>query len=124
MPGPRELQRVTTGVPGLDTVLAGGLFEAGVYIIQGAPGAGKTILASQICFHQAAQLRRTVYYTLLAEAHDRPDGLPPAPALLRPGAIPERVSYVSGFQILEAQGLPGVVRNLGELLAAERPPSW
>jgi len=44
-----RLRRVPTGVPGLDSVLRGGLFAGGGYIIRGGPGAGKTILANQIC---------------------------------------------------------------------------
>lgn len=118
---PRALRRIPTGVPGLDTVLAGGLFEAALYVVTGPPGAGKTILGNQICFHEAAQQRRTVYYTLLTEAHDRMISFLQPLGFFDPAAVPARVSYVSGFQILEAQGLVGVVRNLGEILGAERP---
>ena len=38
-------ERVRTGISGLDFILEGGLLQAGVYIVQGPPGAGKTILA-------------------------------------------------------------------------------
>ena len=48
-------QRLPSGVPGLDTVLNGGFYQSGVYILQGKPGAGKTILANQICFAHAAR---------------------------------------------------------------------
>ena len=34
-----ESDRFSTGIPGLDTILGGGVFEGGIYIIQGAPGA-------------------------------------------------------------------------------------
>ena len=63
--------RVATGIAGLDAILGGGVFEGGIYIIQGAPGAGKTILGNQICFAQAAQGRNALYITLLAESHAR-----------------------------------------------------
>ena len=63
--------RRPTGIPGLDRILDGGLLEAGVYIIQGPPGAGKTILANQACFHHASEGGRAVYITLLAESHSR-----------------------------------------------------
>ena len=66
-----DSDRFSTGVPGLDTILGGGVFEGGIYIIQGAPGAGKTILGNQICFAQAAQGRNALYITLLAESHAR-----------------------------------------------------
>ena len=60
------LERIATGVPGLDEVLKGGFFEGAVYIVRGTPGAGKTILANQICFHQARQGKRALFVTLLA----------------------------------------------------------
>ena len=64
-------QRVPSGVPGLDAILRGGFLKAGIFIIQGSPGAGKTILANQICFHHAAAGGRALYVTLLAESHSR-----------------------------------------------------
>lgn len=39
-----QLTRVPSGVRGLDDVLRGGFFGGGLYIIEGPPGAGKTIL--------------------------------------------------------------------------------
>jgi circadian clock protein KaiC len=44
------LKRTATGVAGLDLVLNGGLEPAAVVVVAGAPGAGKTILAQQMCF--------------------------------------------------------------------------
>src|SRR5579864_1155173 len=38
------LRRVPTGITGLDEILYGGFLEGGVYIVQGSPGAGKTVL--------------------------------------------------------------------------------
>ena len=59
-------QRRPTGLAGLDRILEGGLLVSGVYIVQGPPGAGKTILANQMCFHHAANGGRAMYVTLLA----------------------------------------------------------
>ena len=42
-----SLQRVSTGIPGLDEVLLGGFFTDNVYLIQGTPGSGKTTLGMQ-----------------------------------------------------------------------------
>src|SRR6187551_1929934 len=107
----KQLQRITTGVAGLDFILDGGLFETGLYIIQGVAGSGKTILANQICFHQAKQKRRAVYFTLLTEAHDRMLGFITDLEFFDPKQVTDAVSYVSGFKVLESEGLPGVVRH-------------
>ena len=44
------MKRTATGIAGLDLVLNGGLEPGAVVIMAGAPGAGKTILAQQMCF--------------------------------------------------------------------------
>ena len=55
---PQGIERLPTGIEALDRILDGGLAVGGAYIVQGPPGAGKTILANQIAFHQARQGRR------------------------------------------------------------------
>jgi len=50
----QQLERMRSGVRGLDEILRGGFFGGGLYIVEGAPGVGKTILGNQICFNQAA----------------------------------------------------------------------
>ncbi len=104
-----ELDRISTGVPGLDTVLGGGVFEGGIYIIQGAPGAGKTILGNQICFAQAARGRNALYVTLLAESHARMMGHMRRLQFFDETAVPDRMSYVGAFKMLEDDGLRGLL---------------
>ena len=101
--------RHRTGIPGLDFILDGGLLEAGVYIVQGPPGAGKTILANQACFHHASEGGRSVYITLLAESHSRMFGHLRRMAFFDESKIPEFVYYVGGFSTLESEGLAGLL---------------
>jgi circadian clock protein KaiC len=63
--------RLPTGLPGLDAVLGGGLNRPTLAAIVGAPGAGKTILASQIIFHAARQGLQTLVLTAFSEGNDR-----------------------------------------------------
>lgn len=56
-----------TGVPGLDTILGGGLPEFSFNLLAGTPGSGKTTLAHQIMFAMASPRRRAVYFTVLGE---------------------------------------------------------
>ena len=104
-----QLERVPTGIEGLDRILYGGLLSGGVYIIEGVPGVGKTILANQICFNHVAAGGRVAFVTLLAESHTRMlQHLQPM-SFYHEDAIPERLYYVSGFRILENEGLKGIV---------------
>ena len=57
---------VSTGIPGLDNVLGGGLTKDRLYLVEGDPGAGKTTLALQFLAEGAAR-GETVLYITLAE---------------------------------------------------------
>jgi circadian clock protein KaiC len=112
MPDSRSLGLVDTGVPGLDTILNGGLFKGGVYIVEGAPGSGKTILGNQICFHRAGRGDSTIYITLLAESHTRMIAHLRGMEFFRPELITSAIYYVSAFKILEESGLDGLVKSI------------
>ena len=62
-----ELPLLQTGVPGLDTVLGGGLPELSFNIIGGAPGSGKTTFAQQIMFALANPDRKALFFTAMGE---------------------------------------------------------
>ena len=103
-----EIERVQSFVPGLDAILCGGFLRGGLYMIQGPPGAGKTILASQLIYSQAAAGSRALFVTVLGESHGR------MMAHLRPmrffdeSLIPDQVTYISAYQALEEEGLKGL----------------
>ena len=59
-----EAVLVPSGVPGLDTVLAGGYAQNRIHLVEGAPGSGKTTLAMQFLIAGAAQGERGLYFTL------------------------------------------------------------
>ncbi len=56
-----------TGIPGLDTILGGGLPEFSFNLIAGLPGCGKTTLAHQMMFAMATPERPALYLTVLGE---------------------------------------------------------
>ena len=62
-----DLTLLTTGVPGLDTILGDGLPELSFNIIGGAPGSGKTTFAQQIMFALATPSCRALFFTAMGE---------------------------------------------------------
>ncbi|HEX6274060.1 MAG TPA: ATPase domain-containing protein [Polyangiaceae bacterium] len=61
------IRRLSSGVPGLDEVLGGGIPEFSFSLIAGGPGSGKTTLGHQIMFANASPERRAVYFSIIGE---------------------------------------------------------
>ena len=99
------MKRLTTGVPGLDVVLGGGIEPGSVTVLAGAPGAGKTILAQQMCFANATLEHRAVYYTTLPEPHSKLVRHLEPFDFFTPEALGPRVEYL----------------HLGDLIRDDRP---
>lgn len=66
--------RATTGIPGLDDVLAGGLIRDRIYLVEGNPGAGKTTLGLQFLLEGVRAGERGLYVTLSETAAELRDG--------------------------------------------------
>ncbi len=61
------LNPITSGVPGLDIVLGGGIPEYSLNLIAGEAGSGKTTLANQIVFANLSRNQRAIYFNALGE---------------------------------------------------------
>ncbi len=57
-------ERISTGVPGLDAVLNGGLIGGRVYLLKGGPGVGKTTLGMHFAMAGVAKGESVLYVTL------------------------------------------------------------
>src|SRR5690606_19556868 len=84
-----DIARIATGVRNLDDLFFGGVPAGSVTVVGGSPGAGKTILTQQICFHNASAQRRVLYFSTLSE---------PTAKTLR---------YLSQFSFFDASKLDG-----------------
>ena len=60
----RMAPRMSTGIPGLDEVLGGGLPQGNMYLVEGESGAGKTTLGLQFLLEGKRQGERTLWITL------------------------------------------------------------
>ncbi|MFA6049249.1 MAG: ATPase domain-containing protein [Candidatus Micrarchaeia archaeon] len=59
-----SVERVGTGIPGLDALVEGGLPKNSVVLITGAPGTGKSLLCTQILANGCKQGENTLYVSL------------------------------------------------------------
>ncbi|MDQ2932540.1 MAG: AAA family ATPase [Gemmatimonadota bacterium] len=66
LPNP-SIKGITTGVPGFDAILGGGLPDGSFNLVAGSPGVGKTTLVQQIMFANATPKRPALYFTVLGE---------------------------------------------------------
>ena len=116
-----KINRLATGVPGLDEVLGGGLPEFSFNLIAGQPGCGKTTLAHQIMFALASVERPALYFTVLGE--------PPLKMLryqqqfdfFDPGALNQRVSFVNLSEEAMAGDLDLVLRRIVNEVVSRAP---
>ncbi len=116
--GQTPLERVPTGIPGLDIVLRGGFLKAGIYILRGEPGTGKTIFGNQFCFNHVAAGHHAIYVTLLAETHDRMMQHMQMMSFFDPTCIPDGLYFINGFRVLEEDGLKGFINLLRHEICA------
>ena len=108
------IQRLATGVPGLDEVLGGGLPQYSFNLIAGPPGCGKTTLAHQMMFALATPERPALYFTVLGE--------PPLKMLryqqqfdfFDPEAIDRSVRFINLSEAAMAGELDQVLRQIVE----------
>jgi len=116
-----KINKLPTGVPGLDEILGGGLPEFSFNIIAGAPGCGKTTLAHQFIFANATAERPALYFTVLGE---------PAMKMLRyqqqfsffdAAKLNNAVRFVNLSQDLVERGLQGVLDEISKQVEAANP---
>ena len=115
------INRLATGVPGLDTVLGGGLPEFSFNLLAGPPGSGKTTLAHQIMFALATPERPAIYFTVLGE--------PPLKMLryqqqfdfFNSEAIDRSVRFINLSEDAMAGDLDRVLRRIVEEVTAHSP---
>lgn len=62
---------LASSVPGLDALLAGGISRNALVLVVGAPGAGKTVLSSQIIFNVAREGRKALIFTSYSEGNEQ-----------------------------------------------------
>jgi circadian clock protein KaiC len=116
---PRAVLR--TEVPGLDEVLGGGLREGGLYLVYGASGSGKTMLAAQIAFATARRGEHVLVVTLISESHgkllDHLSGLD----FFDESFVGSEIVFLNGYESAQKSGADGLLELLASLAGESRP---
>jgi circadian clock protein KaiC len=107
---------MATGVPGLDLVLGGGLLPGTVVIVAGVPGAGKTILAQQVCFANGTAEHKCVYYTTVSEPHVKLVRHLEEFSFFDPAALGSRVEYIHLGDFLRPASVDGLAPMVSEIV--------
>lgn len=114
------IRNLPTGVPGLDTVLGGGLCEFSFNLIAGAPGAGKTTLAQQILFANATPERSALYFTVLGEPTVKMLRYQRQFSFFDPAKVPSAIRFVNLSKEAASGDLDAVLKRIvGEVTKRE-----
>jgi circadian clock protein KaiC len=65
-----DFERITTGIPGLDKLIEGGLVKGSTTLVSGATGTGKTIFCSQFIMEGLKNGETCMFITLEEKADD------------------------------------------------------
>src|SRR5579871_5288773 len=94
------INKLPTGVPGLDDILGGGLPEFSFNIIAGAPGCGKTTMAHQFVFANATPERPALYFTVLGESAIKMLRYQQQYTFFDPGKLPNAIRFINLSQVV------------------------
>ena len=110
------MKRITTGIPGLDQVLDGGLDKGSVVVMAGPPGVGKTTMAQQMSFANGTEEHKSVYYTTIAEPHTKLVRHLEPFAFFDPAALGARVEFIHLGRYLRPARMDGLQPLVSEIV--------
>jgi circadian clock protein KaiC len=118
---PVELKKLSTGVPGLDEVLGGGLPEFSFNLIAGEPGAGKTSLVHQLIFANATVERPALYFTALGEPSLKMLRYQQQLSFFDAAKVGTALRYVDLSETILNEGLAGILQRMTREVDAAAP---
>ena len=115
-------ERLTSGDPGLDEILGGGLPMNGINLIIGLPGSGKTMLSEQFVFAGATEERPALYLTTVSEPFEKILRYGQTLSFFDRDAIGRSVYLEDlGGTVGGTEGLSAVTERIGTLTKERRP---
>jgi circadian clock protein KaiC len=113
--------RVTSGSPGLDRVLCGGLPADAINLVMGLPGTGKTLLAQQCVFRNANPDHPAVYLSTASEPLEKILRYVERLSFFDPALVGHGVVYDELGTALTRDGLDATRQQISELIRRHQP---
>ena len=115
------INKLPTGVPGLDEIVGGGLPEFSFNIIAGAPGSGKTTLAHQFVFANATPERPALYFTVLGESAIKMLRYQQQYTFFDPSLLPGSIRFINLSQVVLEKDLGAVLEEITKEVTKSNP---
>ena len=116
-----RINKLPTGVPGLDEIVGGGLPEFSFNIVAGAPGSGKTTLAHQFVFANATPERPALYFTVLGESALKMLRYQQQYTFFDPAKLPNCIRFVNLSQVVLEKDLGAVLEEITQEVEKANP---
>ena len=116
-----KINKLPTGVPGLDEIVGGGLPEFSFNIIAGAPGSGKTTLAHQFVFANATPERPALYFTVLGESAIKMLRYQQQYTFFDPAKLPDSIRFINLSQVVLEKDLGAVLEEITKEVERTNP---
>ncbi|MBC7428589.1 MAG: serine/threonine protein kinase [Bacteriovorax sp.] len=107
-----EKKLFVSGIHGFDQILGGGFLKGRLYLVEGIPGSGKTILGNQLVFANAEQGHSSLFVTLLSESHGKMLENLRGFEFYNENIINDKIFYLSGYSELSESGIDGFKKFL------------
>ncbi|MGB9289974.1 MAG: ATPase domain-containing protein, partial [Terracidiphilus sp.] len=115
------INKLPTGVPGLDEIVGGGFPEYSFNIIAGAPGSGKTTLAHQFVFANATPERPALYFTVLGESAIKMLRYQQQYTFFDPAKLPDAIRFINLSQVVLEKDLGAVLEEITKEVEKANP---
>jgi len=114
---------MTTGIPGLDSMIEGGFPFPSTTLVAGGPGTGKTTFALQFLFDGAERGEHGLYFTTFSEPTQWMVRFASRYEFIKPELLGSMIHYVELGSLIRSSRDPDTILSYIDEMIAEKLPS-